>query len=235
MKRKFRNNITNKGMRLEGRDNIFNKEKRVEGEKPRFFSSKGQQQVLSVILITGVLIGVVGSVYFWGLPLIQKNRDISLQQNAENFMENTVERFKFVANHGGRERLQINVPGNVVFDPSAKTLELTIETQGTSYETDTWIQLSKNGCTFETGRWGIDEPETLCVRSTKAGDTYVTVYRLNFLQLNTETIISYKIDMSGASSIGNEDNVIVVQNTGTQTVNENGRDVVKTTLSISID
>ncbi len=195
----------------------------------------GQQQALSVILISGILIGVVGSVYLWGLPLIQKNRDISQQQNAENFMKNVAERFKFVTNHGGRERLSITVPGNVVFDPVTRTLELAVETQGTTYETGTWIQLSKNGCTIQNGRWGVDGPETLCVKSIKVGDVYTTVYRLGFVQLNTETLTSYKIEMSGSASSGSEGHTIVVQNIGTRTVIENSRNVVKTTLSVSVE
>ncbi len=216
-------------------NNILSQEKRVKGGKPRFSALKGQQQALSVILITGILIGVVGSVYLWGLPLIQKNRDISVQQTSESFMKNMAERFKFVANHGGRERLTMNMPGTVVFDPSAKTVELTIETQGTTYETDTWIQLGKNPCTLENGRWGYDDPETLCVKSTKVGDLYITVYRLNFVQLNTETLTSYKIDLSGFSATGGEGHAIIVQSAGTQTVSENGRNIVKSTLSVSIE
>ena len=243
-KEKIRNNVIktgNKGRRREvKRSTKRNDAPKVRhatrtSSRSRFCSLKGQQQALSVILITGILIGVVGSVYLWGLPLIQKNRDISQQQNAENFMKNVAERFRFVANHAGRERLSIAVPGNVVFDPATKTLELTVETQGTTYETDTWIQLSKNGCTIQNGRWGVDEPETLCVKSAKVGDTYITVYRLSFVQLNTETLTSHKIEMSGAASSGGEGHVIVVQNAGTRTVTENNRNVVKTTLDVSVE
>jgi len=216
-------------------NNIINKEKRVEGEKPWFFSSKGQQQVLSAILISGILIGVVSSVFLWGIPLIQKNRDISQQQSSENFMRNLAERFKFVANHGGRETLSISVPGNVVFDPITKTLELNIETQGTIYEVGTWIPLGRNECTTENGRWGIDKPETLCVKSTQIGEIYTTIYRLSFIQLNTETLTSYKIDMDSPTSSGGEGHDIIVQNAGTQTVSEDGRSIVKTMLVVNVD
>ena len=195
----------------------------------------GQQQALSLILISGILIGVVSSVYLWGIPLIQKNRDISLQQNSEAFMKNLAERFKFTANHGGREKFLISVPGNAVFDPATKTLELTVETQGTFYQTDAWVQLGKNACTLTDGVWGIDEPETLCVRSTKVGDLYTTVYRLTFVQLNTQTLTSYRIDMEGPSTSGSESHSVIVQNAGTQTVTENNRNVLKTTLAVRVE
>ena len=232
--RNYRNNIILKGNEVRRRETSVARFRRNRTEIG-FCSSKGQQQALSLILITGVLIGVVGSVYLWGIPLIQKNRDISLQQNSEAFMKNLAERFKFMANHGGREKFLINVPGNVIFDPAVKTLELTIETQGTFYQTDAWVQLGKNACTLTDGAWGIDEPETLCVRSTKIGDIYTTVYRLTFVQLNTQTLTSYRIDMTGPSSSGGEDHSVIVQNTGTQTVTENNRNIVKTSLTVKVE
>ena len=39
------------------------------------------QQAISVILLTGILIVTVSSIYFWGIPLIEKNKDIALHKN----------------------------------------------------------------------------------------------------------------------------------------------------------
>ena len=64
---------------------------------------KGQQQVLTILLITLVLVAIVGSVYFWGLPLIQKNRDITVLKKAEDFMMNLNNKIKYVANTQSRK------------------------------------------------------------------------------------------------------------------------------------
>ena len=66
------------------------------------------QQAISVILLTGILVVTVSTIYFWGIPLIEKNKDIALQENAENFMRNLAERVKYVANNPGREQIRFD-------------------------------------------------------------------------------------------------------------------------------
>ena len=102
---------------------------------------KGQQEALSAVLISGILIGVVGSVYFWGIPLIQKNKDVSLLENSEAFMQTLDSKIKAVANNGGRDQIVISVPGLVRFD--GEIVEFSIETEGTIYATDEEILLGR--------------------------------------------------------------------------------------------
>src|SRR3989338_6960866 len=85
---------------------------------------KGQQEALSAILISGILIGVVGSVYFWGVPLIQKNKDISILESSEAFVRGLDVKIKSVANNGGRDQMSIPVPGIVTFDGKMITMSI---------------------------------------------------------------------------------------------------------------
>ena len=77
---------------------------------------KGAMEAISVVLVTGVLIGVVGSIYFWGLPLIEKNKDISILENSEFFIKNLNDEIKNIANSGGIVNKKITVPATVSFD-----------------------------------------------------------------------------------------------------------------------
>lgn len=95
---------------------------------------KGIQEIVSAVLISGILIGIVGSVYLWGLPLIQKNRDIATMKGAEEFMKNLDEKIKFVANNGGKNQMNVNVPGIVQFNGSS--IKLKIDTDGVIYATE---------------------------------------------------------------------------------------------------
>lgn len=177
---------------------------------------KGQQEAVSVVLITGILIGVVGSVYFWGLPLIQKNKDITVLKDSERFMGSLDDKIKSVANNGGRDQILIDVPGILVFDPQSNPpeLRLRIDTQGTIYDTGGWIPLGRNDCSKTTGDWGTDEPSTLCVKSEGEKDKYFTTYRLEYLILKGTGAENYVILLSGSQASGGEGHKVVMENTG---------------------
>src|SRR3989344_9317294 len=102
------------------------------------------QQAISVILLTGILIVTVSSIYFWGVPLIQKNKDVALLENSETFMLNLAESIKYVANNPGREQVRFNVDGVMKFESGS--IELQVETGGTIYEAGGFIPLGKNDC-----------------------------------------------------------------------------------------
>lgn len=199
---------------------------------------KGQQEVLSIVLISGILIGVVGSVYLWGVPLIQKNKDIATLESAEGFIRNLNNRIKFVANNGGRDQLLINVPGIVRYDPVSETIQLIVETEGTIYATGADIPIGKNPlCTATTGTFGLDDPETICVKSVSAGEkSYTTTYTLKYLQLsNAETLRDFKIQLSGIAKTGGEQKTITFENLGSNTpTNIGGRTLVSTIIDIGI-
>ncbi|MFH0832568.1 MAG: hypothetical protein V1900_02525 [Candidatus Aenigmatarchaeota archaeon] len=193
------------------------------------------QEAISVILISGVLIGVVSSVYFWGVPLIEKNMDISTVVNSKRFMEDLNEKIKYVANSGGKDTITITVPGTVTFDGT--TIELSVETKGTLYDLGGWIPLGKNTCTLNDGSWGVDNPATICVRSSQIGErSYRNVHVLKFITLyDNEGLESYKIELSGSPAVGGENHNIIIENNGISQERVGGRDLIKTLVTFRID
>ena len=141
------------------------------------------QETISIVLITGILLGLVGSVYLWGVPLIEKNTDVSRLESAEEFMNNLNEKIKNVATHGGREQVRIPL-GRVYFDSN---IDLSVETKNTIYDSGAWISIGKNECTKDVGVWGVDDQDVLCVLSEEIGEEYDTGYRLRYINL---TLIS---------------------------------------------
>lgn len=192
---------------------------------------KGQQEALSAILITGILIGVVGSVYFWGIPLIQKNKDIATQENTELFMKDLNEKIIYIANHGGRDQIKFSIPGTLKFSGDLITIET--ETTGTKYfAVGLLIPLGKNNCTVENGIWGKDEPATLCVRGMKLDvNKYHTTYTLKYIRLDATGIDSYRINLTGSGSAG-ESAVLAIENKGTTVVIDSGRSVSQTQIEV---
>jgi len=197
---------------------------------------KGQQEVLSVVLISGILIGVVGSVYFWGVPLVQKNKDVAMLEGAETFMKTLDTRLKYVANNGGRDQLTVSVPGIVKFDPAADTITLTIDTEGTIYASGADIPLSRNSvCSATTGVFGTDDPDVICVKSTKLSENkYRTVYTLKYLKLvNSNVIKDYSIALQGTAKSGGQQSRVSFENLGNTQVTS-GRTLISTLIEINI-
>jgi len=205
-----------------------------------FNRRKGQQEVVSIILISGILIGVVGSVYFWGVPLIQKNKDIATLENSEAFMRNLNNKIKFVATNGGRDQLPITIPGIVRFipdDAGIPAIKLIVDTEGTIYSTGAEIPLGKNTeCGLDDGTFAVDDPETLCVESGVVSQKdFRTSYTLKYLNLSrTDILQNFQIKLTGTETSGGERNVVVFENKGQQRQNTGGRTLISTLVEISI-
>ena len=206
---------------------------------------KGQQEALSAVLISGIMIGVVGSVYFWGVPLIQKNKDNSLLETSESFMSDLDAKIKFVANNGGRDSVVINVPAIVRFD--GQSVELSIDTEGTIYAANAEIPLGRSSTSslkqdttvsppVYYGVWGIDDPVLFNVKSTEVSEgRYNTRYRLQYIELrNDKTTKDYKIALTGSGSSGGEGKTIIIESSGDNSNIVNGRTLISSLVKISI-
>jgi len=192
---------------------------------------RGQQEALTAILISGILIGVVGSVYFWGLPLIQKNKDISVLENSEVFIKNLNEKIKYVANNGGRDQMRITIPG-IIRLTSDKNIEIVVDTDGSIYSINAEIPLGRNSWCHATedGVWGVNDMEMICVKSMEVGEgSYKTTYTLSYVVLASGAR-KYTIELTGNPSSGGEEHFINIENKGTAT----DGNLIKTIIEISI-
>lgn len=74
---------------------------------------KGQTQIMSAVLLTGIMIGLIGIAYVWGGPMIQKQKDVVKLDNMETFMQNLNKEVKSVAKNGGTSKLNVKLPGSL--------------------------------------------------------------------------------------------------------------------------
>lgn len=194
---------------------------------------KGQTQAISLVLISGILIGVVSSVYFWGLPLIQKNRDISLLENSEQMVKSLNEKVKNVANNGGRDKITITGPGIMRFDPAEGGLfTYTLDTDGTVYATNAEIPLGRNFCSSQSGEWGKKDSEVICVKSI-GESRYTTTYSLRYLRLDAGSR-SFLLKLQGERAASGESHDIIIESVGTEETSVEGRSIVSTTVQVTI-
>lgn len=85
---------------------------------------KAQVEVLSVLIITGIVIALVGTAYFWGVPLIEKRTAVTDLSIAEKFILDLDKKIKEIANAGGGEA-ELEIPFGLVrvtpYDGNDKT------------------------------------------------------------------------------------------------------------------
>ncbi|MCD6215987.1 MAG: hypothetical protein J7J92_02850 [Candidatus Aenigmarchaeota archaeon] len=168
---------------------------------------KGQTQIVTTMLLTMVTVAVVGTVYFYGLPLIEKNKDIATLQKTEDFIKLLDDKIKIVAN-GGSAELPFNIPGLFIFNNSNGTIEIKVKTRRTIYATGAEVPLVGD---LEGGNvWGVNKQEIIYVKAEKVGNAFVNSYNLNYKQL-----------------VGNDCYKIVLESkTGSDIVTEEGHNIV---------
>src|SRR3989338_630487 len=200
---------------------------------------KGVEQIVSSVLLTGILIAVVTAVTAIGLPLLDKTRGASSLENSRNFMINLENSVKEVANNGGRVRIPVTVDSDVSFDPATEKIEMRMVTSGTLYDSEAEIPLGRNDCGITNGKWQDNAPLTLCVLSTciEKGDQSCRRYSVSYTLVPVEleigqTIETRKVELQSAGpQLGGKDSFIVLEKLG-----DSGADKKKKSLvSVSIE
>lgn len=157
---------------------------------------KAQMSVISVILVSGIVIALVGTAYMWGVPLIEKRSVVTEFQTAQNFMLELNDRTVDIANSGsGRESM--NIPLGLVkviphdeSDPDNNSIILEFGVNQPMVFNQTPVYLG--GATFEdviseVGTYGVSSPGVVSMTSTKDPMGYVMRIKLHFRELDTRS------------------------------------------------
>ena len=68
---------------------------------------------MSIVMITGVVIALVGTAYLWGMPLIEKRTTVAEYSSLESFVLELNDKIIDIANSGSGE-YQIDIPFGIV-------------------------------------------------------------------------------------------------------------------------
>jgi len=172
---------------------------------------KAQMSVISVVLISGIVIALVGAAYMWGVPLIEKRSVMAEFQTAKSFVFNLNERMVDIANSGaGRESMDIPnglvrvIPENSN-DPDNNSIILEFGVNQPMVFNQTPVYLG--GATFEdvineVGTYGISSPGVISMTSVKDPLGYIMKIKLHFRELDTKTVPQrgYKIVLDTPTS-----------------------------------
>ncbi|MBI4019767.1 MAG: hypothetical protein HY367_00420 [Candidatus Aenigmarchaeota archaeon] len=148
-------------------------------------SRKGQVEPITLIIITGIVVALVGAAYAWGVPLIQKRTAVSDFSSAERFMVDLDQAITDVANRGGGER-SVDIPkGFVTVDTAlnAVLLEMSME-QPLLLDSTVPLRTTFLG---DVGKFGEAEPRVIDVTVAREGTRYRMVLKAQYRELDTAT------------------------------------------------
>ncbi|OYT43644.1 MAG: hypothetical protein B6U88_00415 [Candidatus Aenigmarchaeota archaeon ex4484_56] len=177
---------------------------------------KGISDIISTILIVNVLIVITTLVYFWGMPIIEKNIDLSTLTKGEDFLKLLDSELVDIARKGGSTRITFPFSGIIKINSTGNYIEYTIESTGVLYNPGSYVCFNKN-CDIEVGEWGND---TYSVRRVVTKDMdnkhFETIYSVYFRNLTYEDKI-YRINLKTQNNItltGSKGSQILISKNG---------------------
>ena len=155
---------------------------------------KAQSDIISAVIIVVITIGLVGTAYTWGLPLLQKQQSRAVAERVYSYFDRTgqgvslPELIEEVANSGveGTERtFSSSDDGIWKLDESANYIEFTISAQTSNIATGIgWICLTGGAtCPPSAGIVG-ENAGVVCGRADASGTGYNITYRLWYRELD---------------------------------------------------
>jgi len=176
---------------------------------------KGMAPLISSILIVGILAVITLIAYEWGMPMIQKNIDITTLNKAENFLRQLDKKIDDVAKLGGNEELIFNLPGEITINPENNIIEFYLKTSGSIYMQGGFVCFSKN-CNPE-GTWGKDSYSIIGAQVDQF-DEYATIttYKIIYRNLtsDTKTYILDIVTPRNATLVGSENSRLLIKKIG---------------------
>ena len=167
---------------------------------------KAQTQIISVVLMTGIIISLVGTAYIWGKPLIEKQTTNTEFKSALRFVLDLDEKITDIANSGsGSYRMDIPkgtlkiIPYNAN-DPDNNSIIYTIPvTQPIIYDTDTLVL--KTSSTDYVGIYGRTEPRIITVNIERTGNIYNLKFKIYYRELDSPSK-GYQIALDAPNPVG---------------------------------
>ncbi|MCK5474001.1 MAG: hypothetical protein KAI53_01225 [Candidatus Aenigmarchaeota archaeon] len=106
------------------------------------FNLKGQTQIISVVLIMGLAVGVIGASYMWGKPLIEKSQAGTTITNAEKTMNLIKNAIDDVAKTGGQKKKQIQIEGTLKVSENENAIIYTLTGAQAAIASSQWISIN---------------------------------------------------------------------------------------------
>ncbi|MBI4020761.1 MAG: hypothetical protein HY369_00800 [Candidatus Aenigmarchaeota archaeon] len=153
---------------------------------------RGQTEVVTVIMISGVVIALVGAAYFWGVPIINKQTSASQFQTATSFILDLRDRIIDTANAAGGEGTltppfgALRLVPYAAGDPDSNLIlyEVILSQPLTLNATEVYLgDATFTDVVNEVGTFGEASPTIVTVRTDPFGTAFKATFTLKFREL----------------------------------------------------
>ncbi len=181
--------------------------------------SKAQSQVISIVLITGIIISLAGTAYMWGIPIIEKRSAIADYSAALDFVLDLDEKIVELANSGSGsysmpiEKGTVRVVPYNADSPDNNSVIYTVPVSQPIAEESSEVIL-RTASVDEVGIYGEAEPRIITMNVTKTGDSYLMKFKIHYRELDTRTK-GFRIALDTASANGQGSAIISYSRTET--------------------
>lgn len=179
---------------------------------------KGQTQAVTAILLTGITIGAVTTVFVWGTPILEKRQGQAGLQTVEEDVLSIYNEIVSVSRGGSGTastvELDLSNSGSEIrsvwVNPTEDYINITVDTaQSPPYPAGTWTMLkgsSLQDISIGAGEYGIkgkELPGVVMVRAYGSGISRVT-YRIEFRNLYAETPSGSRLEKIDLEAVGGQ-------------------------------
>lgn len=205
---------------------------------------KGQSDIISAVIIILIAIGLVGTAYTWGIPLIQKQQDTAVVQRVANYFSNSdanslPKKIVSVATNGGEDTFSEDIAGLWQLVPNStmsiqdnNSISFTFFSRVSNVAASQgWVTLNGIPCPPQAGNVG-DDPYAICARADPLANGFNVTYRVQFRPLSTGTQ-GYEIFLLQSSgSATSTAQSFRIQKGNSYTASINGQNLIITEINI---
>lgn len=190
---------------------------------------KGQTQAVTAVMITGIVMGGIGTAYLWGVPMLEKRQVEQEIVSTEEDVMNLRDEIVSVSNKGSGSSSSVTVDADsITIDTEDEYIQVTNQLDQSAEQGFTWSLLE--GSSFQNlsigaGSYGIegqDLPGVVAYQSIAGEGSSEITYRVEFRNLcSVSTGELSKIDLQTDDQVrASGETTITFSNEGEQ-VNNN--------------
>ncbi|MBN1222977.1 MAG: hypothetical protein JXB23_06985 [Candidatus Aminicenantes bacterium] len=165
--------------------------------------NKAQTEVVTLVLISGIIISLVGFAWTWGVPMIEKRSTVVQFTSAVLFMENLDKKITDMAGTcttpgSCSETLDLPVPGVIVVDKTGNSIIYTLSIdQPLVTGSEVLFNTADNGT---VSRYG-ETPGVISMEGVNNAGRYTLIFSLRYRELDSdEPWKGYKIVLTNQST-----------------------------------
>ena len=186
---------------------------------------KGQTQAVTAVMITGIMIGTIATVYVWGTPLLEKRESQAQLNQVESDALSLRNSIESVSNSGEGSASEVNIrvsQGSVSVNQTGNDIDITTFAEGSPYPLEAWRVIDGTniqGLSIGAGDYGLqgeDSPGVVVARAEEGGNSDRVTFRVEFrnlLDADEERVEYNNIQLAGSEESTGE-TVISISNQG---------------------